>query len=53
MSELQAVVLLVTGVLLAYWLGLYIGRARHFEMEAMRSPLRNSWGVDYRKSFNL
>lgn len=32
MSELQAVVLLVAGVLLAYFLGLYVGRVRHFEL---------------------
>lgn len=32
MSELQAVVLLGAGVLLAYCLGLYVGRLRHFEL---------------------
>lgn len=32
MSELQAAVLLGAGVLLAYCLGLYVGRLRHFEL---------------------
>lgn len=32
MSELQAVVLLGAGALLAYWLGLFVGRLRHFKL---------------------